>query len=280
MNEIEELRAEVARQRSVIDALAARLDALAPVVGAAGGPTSAPRPVSRRGLLTAAVAGGAGLIATQVTTAAPAAAAPGNAVVLGANNDGVTSITAVTSDPGLNSSPFAVINPNTGGRGIGLYATLGPRTERFDGSRDQLAAVVGDSKNGSGVTGLSIDGTGVYGVSDFAGLQGRGGNYGVLGQTVETNGVGVYGGNISEVGGTGVYGSASAGTALSGNSSGGYGVQAQGGLAPLRLVPGPLAGAPKSGTHKSGELFVDRYAVLYYCLKSGTPGVWKKVTMS
>jgi hypothetical protein len=51
-------------------------------------------------------------------------------------------------------------------------------------------------------------------------------------------------------------------------------VLAQGGLAPIQLVPGSATGAPTSGTHALGELYVDSDGVLYRCVTAGTPGTW------
>ena len=70
------------------------------------------------------------------------------------------------------------------------------------------------------------------------------------------------------------------GPALRGDSSSGLGAQLQGGQAPLRLMPSSRSGRPTSGSHNTGELFVDHHGVLFYCLKGGTPGTWKKVTLS
>jgi hypothetical protein len=69
------------------------------------------------------------------------------------------------------------------------------------------------------------------------------------------------------------------GIAVSANAPEGIGVVAEGGLAPLRLVPSTVGGKPTSGNHLVGELYVDSGGVLYFCVTSGTPGTWKTVQL-
>lgn len=63
---------------------------------------------------------------------------------------------------------------------------------------------------------------------------------------------------------------------------GGYGLRAQGGLAPLFLVGGTNPGAPAAGAvaHTAGELYVDNGGNLFYCAVSGNPGTWRRVSGS
>jgi hypothetical protein len=58
------------------------------------------------------------------------------------------------------------------------------------------------------------------------------------------------------------------------SSTAGYGLVAQGGLAPIRIEPAGTAGAPTSGAHAVGELYVDSSGVLYQCITAGSPGTW------
>jgi hypothetical protein len=301
----DDLRAEIAALRERLAQLESRVgsplaDAASPVT-----PDARTRRVTRRGLLGAAVAGGAGLIATQVTSAAPAAAAPGSNLVLGAFNDGGTAITIVQASTGLNSSPFAVVNPNPNGTSIGFYSQLGDQTGTFTGEGGQRAAIIGESSDQTGVYGLSKYLPGVHGYSTTGvGVYGHSGQAtGVLGTTESwygvrgsaTTGIGVLANSGS---GTGLSAVSSSGVALkaSGGSTGidadgvtvgvdatattGYGVQAAGGKAALRLVPGTKPGAPTTGDHLAGEFHVDRQGVLFFCTKAGRPGTWKKVTLT
>jgi hypothetical protein len=70
---------------------------------------------------------------------------------------------------------------------------------------------------------------------------------------------------------------AGSGPGVEGKSTSGYGVQAQGGLAPLLLTPAVTAGAPTTGTHAVGELYVDANGVVFSCQAAGAPGTWVPV---
>lgn len=62
------------------------------------------------------------------------------------------------------------------------------------------------------------------------------------------------------------------GTGVQGQSNGdGYGVTAQGGRAPIWLVPGSSNGAPVGPNHVFGEVFVDATGALYKVVVEGTP---------
>jgi hypothetical protein len=45
------------------------------------------------------------------------------------------------------------------------------------------------------------------------------------------------------------------------------------------IKPSTNAGAPTAGANSMGQLYVDRDGVLYFCVKSGTPGTWKTVKL-
>jgi hypothetical protein len=153
-------------------------------------------------------------------------------------------------------SGVAGIDSSTGGgygvygestEGIGVYGTLAAGVSGLlDGD---VAGVVGDSYTSDGVIGLSSSSDGVSGV------------------TSATNWSGVYGLDSSVGGGHGVYG----------ESTSGYGIKAQGGLAPILLSPSDSAGVPTSRLHSLGELYVDKNGVLYVCVAAGTPGTWVQV---
>ena len=69
------------------------------------------------------------------------------------------------------------------------------------------------------------------------------------------------------------------GPGISGESTSGYGLAAQGGLAPLLLTPSTAAGPPTAGAHAVGELYVDSAGLLYSCQDAGTPGSWYQVLL-
>jgi hypothetical protein len=68
------------------------------------------------------------------------------------------------------------------------------------------------------------------------------------------------------------------GAGVNAQSAHGVGVAAQGGLAPLFLVPASgAAGPPASGTHSKGEVFVDSAGAHWLCTGAGTPGTRVRV---
>jgi hypothetical protein len=77
--------------------------------------------------------------------------------------------------------------------------------------------------------------------------------------------------------GTGFFGQCNNGsgaTGVEGFSTTGYGVWAQGGLAPLFLVAHASVGAPTTGFHQHGEFVVDLNGTLFTCAVAGVPGTW------
>jgi hypothetical protein len=130
----------------------------------------------------------------------------------------------------------------------------------------------------------------VKGTNTFGGTGVRGeGLYGVVGDSSGATGQGVHGNNSSA--GDGVLGDSQGGAAIRGRSfgptgagvhgehfEGGYGGQFKGGKAQLRLVPSSRTGRPKGGTHSKGELFMDSNAVLFVCVKGGSPGRWRRIS--
>jgi hypothetical protein len=132
------------------------------------------------------------------------------------------------------------------------------------------AAVIGDSWRTDGVVGLSSYGAGVLGATS-ANI-----NSGVAG--IDQSASGGYGVHGESANGSGVVGVANgAGVGAMGQSTSGYGVQAQGGKAQLYLIPAKSAGHPSTGHHLVGELFVDRTGKLYLCQSSGSPGTWRRL---
>jgi hypothetical protein len=104
-------------------------------------------------------------------------------------------------------------------------------------------------------------GMGIYGTSEGSGE----GQVGVVGE--------VFGS------GEGVRGNSTGGRGVTGSSSSGYGGLFSGGKAQLKLVPEDRSGRP-GGAHSKGEIYMDTNAALFVCVRSGTPGRWRKVSTS
>ncbi|MET7424326.1 hypothetical protein [Dactylosporangium sp. NPDC005555] len=109
--------------------------------------------LSRRGILTGAGAGGVAAIAAAVTTVSPAAAASGDPVVQGADNNAGAASTVLRS------------TADTATLDVRNTATVAVDATGFD------AGVVGYSSNGNGLIGRSDIGTGVFGAAgDLGGI--------------------------------------------------------------------------------------------------------------
>jgi len=211
---------------------------------------------SRRGALAlgAAAAVGIGAIADSVLSPTPAWATTGN-MQYGASNNAGTAETDLGST--ATTETFNVTNTGTGGGGA-------------------ITAEVEDSGNaGTAVTALTA-GTGEALVGSIQNAAST---------AIAINGVTSGLGN--PVRGLAVNAASTAaavsaitvgsGPALQAESTSGYGVSAQGGLAPLYLVPAVGPGAPTSGHHALGELVVDSDGVIWLCQGAGTPGTWVPV---
>jgi hypothetical protein len=172
-----------------------------------------------------------------------------------------------------------VVGANRGGRpaveglaqgngGTGVQGTLDS-----DAGATAGYGVVGKGRGDSyaGVLGNNPDGAGVWGQSSATGYEG------VFGQHTGTAGYGVVG--IGTGNGAGVLGRdpSASGSGMRGESERGYGGYFQGGRAQLRLQPGGSGGKPAAGAHAKGELYMDSAANLYVCVKTGTPGTWRRV---
>ena len=156
--------------------------------------------------------------------------------------------------------------------------------------------VQGNSGSGSAVAGFSETGTGIYGQSKGTGVAGHG-STGVSGSSTTGSGVvghtemgaGVKGDAKSGIGVVATAGhsqpatysvNTGAGPGLSSTSRHGYGAELEGGKAALRLIPLGHKGHPDTGEHLTGELVVDEAGDLYLCMKSGSPGTWKRVLLA
>lgn len=117
---------------------------------------------------------------------------------------------------------------------------------------------------GTGMGTGTTPGTGASGVlgdsTNFVGVRGFSNNYyGVHG----TGAIGVYGNNTTN--GTAVRGDGTAGTGVVGTSTSGLGASFQGGLGPLRLVPGTASARTLAAAgHQVGELYVTSDARVFF----------------
>jgi len=219
---------------------------------------------TRRGLIAGVAAAGAGAAAAVVGGAAPAGATEGDPLVVGEANT-ATGETSLTTSSGI---AFLTYTSTTGAAalqgvdnsdgGYGVYATslagnavYGQMhaTSGISGAANQVAGIVGDSDLGPGVVGASSETDGVAGYTSSTGYSGVSGS--------DTGAIGGYG--------------------VSGTSDYGYGLHGSGGLAPLLLDSGSTTGAPSTGMHRVGELYVDAFGSLFYCVVSGSPGVWSQI---
>jgi hypothetical protein len=178
--------------------------------------------------------------------------------------------------------------------GDGVYGSTNSTTEDSAGVwGDNFSGgpgLVGISMAGSGVIGKGVNG--VRGESNVTGKAasygkhtGAGEGYGVIGDAAGSSGVGVLGRHtlgtgVRGEGKTGVHGKATSGNGVFGESGSGYGAVLKGGRAAIRLVPATTVGKPTTGNHQIGELYLDKVGTLFICTVAGTPGTWKKVTVS
>ncbi len=189
---------------------------------------------------------------------------------------------------------------NTAAFGYGVWGTAEGTGVRGDSSEGY--GVVGVSKGDVGVLGLSstnrpgvegAGGKGAYGegfgeapggAQGTIGVHGDGAT-GVWSRSTSTNFSGVYGTHEDTVGnGVTGDGKGSANAGVLGRNPQGPGVEGResvyggkfaGSRAQLRLVPAGARGKPV-GAHAKGEVYMDAAANLYVCVRSGTPGTWRR----
>ena len=223
--------------------------------GRSGGRGRQGRRWSRRGLIAGAAAAGIGAAAGAVTGAVPASAGTqGGDMTLGEGN-------TATDPTTLLSSATATFH-STQTASTGLDNSLS-------------GAIFGESTTGFGIIGLA-SGEGqvaVYGQSS------GGSASSIQGVTGVNDNDGVFGLDYSSGGGVGVAGESDNGLGVQGESSNGIGVSAQGGRAPLYLVPATSTGPPTTGLHDRGEVVVDSEGDIYVCTYLGEPGAWGLVSV-
>ncbi len=286
--ELRALRAALATQREVMASLEARLARLegSAAPPASTGPTDAAPATTavsdRRQLLTraataaaGAVAGGAALALGQATPAAAAAGTfDGNPALVAQASPNFGTAVRAGSTAGIG---LEAITSN----GIGVLASATSGIGVSSGSESN-AAVRGTTVSGTGVLGNSgAFGTAVKGVAASSGT-------GVRGES--TSGTGVSGSSPS---GVAVDGNSTSGTGVNGFSSNGAGVWAGSfsGRAVTATVAssgthlvlamdggGPVA-PPASGVLRlAGSVVRDANNDLWWCVASGVPGTWRKLS--
>jgi hypothetical protein len=290
-----DLRALVAQLATKVEQLEAELAATRRVPSGDDGALAADRRASRRDLLRLGGIAGIAAAGGVVATAAPAAAANGDNMKIGIDNDTMTHRTGLITAAGFDDIIVLAVNATTttaadvdaifakghgtgaalrglgGSGGVGVQATGGPNNPGVlaqGGSRGTGAAAAGvwgiGGEDGTGVRGDggTGDGCGVFGVANGIGS-------GVFGHGGDNSGAGVEarGGSPN---GPGV-------TATSTGSGAAFVSTPATAGAHARFVPKGPVGPPFSGPHVKGELWVDSSGLWYTCTGDGDPGTWSRV---
>jgi hypothetical protein len=284
MRRIDELDAEMARLRARVEAIPGE-SPVAPAPPAPPAHDAAAEPVSRRRALrtvgTVAAGALAGGFALGAGADPAAAAAP-------ASFDATTGVPAVTADAGAAAATDAIHASAAAAGRHGLYAVATGTTSAygvygFSTADSSSIGVRGRSTSGSGVSGDTTSGTGVIGTSTSGrGVSGASdSNAGVHGSS--TNGAGVAGTSYNA---PGVSGSSTNG--VGGDFSGDTAGHLHGTAIGLRASGGRVAAsfdntnaAPPTRTSvrfNRGDLDVDANGNLWFCIGSGTPGIWRQIT--
>jgi hypothetical protein len=249
--------------------------AVDPVPGPVAGDSAPDTRISRRGALAlgAAAAVGIGALADSVLSATPAGATTGN-MQYGASNNAGTSATDLTS-----STTAQTLSVENSGNGSALTVSGGIGNNTLAATTDgDYSGIYSDttvSATGACFLGYSNGGGSILQgfITDATSIQ--------LGIYAETAGLGVPLSAYAPNTGNGqpcIYGVTKGnGPGIEVQSTSGYGVQAQGGSAPLYLVPAGTPGAPTTGGHTVGEVYVDSLGVVYVCTAFGFPGTWVPV---
>jgi hypothetical protein len=209
-----------------------------------------PIPDRRAAVRRLALGAGAALAAEGLFPGVAAAAA-GDAVILGHANSGGDQTTALRSRiSGDGQAALKVSNPTA------LAAAI--RTETNGGVGVQIVDMGnGAGRNqGVGLLALTSEGTPIKAV-----VQGGNSAYAPA-VYAESTGLGV-----------------AVDVVASGYN--GLGLRVAGQRAALRLVPQAAEGPPNDGLgHDMGELVVDANGVLYLCVAAGIPGTWRQVALA
>jgi hypothetical protein len=210
--------------------------------------------MTRRGLVKAAAVGTAGIVGAMLMESEAAASTTNQAPASFTSTSSTPAVTATNTGSGFAvkatgqsstviqglqngvGAPAVAVrgkigSPNGKGTGVVGEATKGTGVS---GSSASGTGVSGSSATGTGVAGSTSEGYGVYGQtsggygvfgesSTDVGVYGyvSSGGTGVIGETGDGNGDGVYGGTSA---GNGVEGAADSGTGVKGSSNSGYGM--------------------------------------------------------
>ncbi len=250
--------------------------------------TSPSTPMSRRRLLRRVGSGAAvlgigaiGASLANLGTTSPAQA-DGEPIVLGSTLTDASAETTIRNHVNDNDVFFAA----SSGAGIGVH---GYSASNAGVSGDTLSGigvhgvsfgdgvgfgVRGDSVANIAVVGASQSGIGVQGISQSdEGVEGGSGSGdGVHGFSDTGNGVSGYTSGRLASGVTGHSTSSTGGIGVSGDAAGGRGGVFKGGLAQVQLVASSASSHPASGVR--GDLFVDKSGRLWFCKGGRT---WKQL---
>lgn len=256
----------------------------------------------RRELLTGAAAAALGVITTEtLTSATPAQAAQGSAVLLGQDNTAATARTGLFTAGGesaLLADPSTLIgvagNGGNGGTGVGVQGTgiIGVRGQGNGAGNGVVGN--GGPNNGFGVVGAGNGGgagvAGQGGANNGVGVGGTGGGSGsgVAGEGGASNGIGVFG--LGRGVGDGVQGESSLGNGVHGISlaAGGVGVLAEnsaGGTALKATGPttfsrsGVLIVAAGSSTVTKTGVPLTAASLVLATLQQNVAGVWVRAAV-
>lgn len=298
--EVVELRAENRALQQRIDLSAASSDGGASGRGQADGAgVTAPEPrLDRRRLLLGGVTAGAAAVASVVATSQPAAAANGQALLLGQTNT-ATAETKLSYGANVNNgfrveggSDLAMIEGYQTGTGAGFKGMNAGSGSGVEARANNGPAV--DAKSTNGVA-LHAYVESNFEVADNGnpailaeGWKGPGllarSTFGGSGVKAEAEGDG-HGVEVSTIYGDGVRASSFDGAGVFTRSAAGIGGNVFGGLAQLRLrvEPDDLYGGVRqaptgdSAAHELGDVVRDSAGDLWLCTLAGTPGRWRKL---
>jgi hypothetical protein len=245
--------------------------------------------MKRRGILAVAGAALAGIVAKQMSepVAAAGGGSQGTPLIIGANDTSNTPANTGTQPTMLFNGAVslgsydvadafvAASQDGIGVRGYGFGNGTGVAGYNVGGTQSNISGVYGSAGSTIGVYGLSVSGVGVQGDGGQDGtFNTTGFPMGVRGSVKDT-GYAIYGkaGN-----GFGVFGTATSyGVGVHGESTNGTGGTFQGGLAPLRLIPGTLSARTLTTSgHLAGELYMTSDNRLF--LFDGTN--WREVLLA
>jgi len=185
--------------------------------------------------------------------------------------------------------------------GAGIIAAATPAAAATGNFNGGSPAVIANGGAGPGSIGVNAQVQGTNGVAvdatssgtDGVGVRGNGDLYGVYG--IATNGTGIYGETMGQfgiygnsVGGTssaGVYGRSMNGRGLHGYGDVGVyaqslnvGVSIDADQTSLRFSTAATSPLTSGGTYQTRDIVVDSAGVIWFCVAAGTPGTWRMLS--